>query len=173
MSQLPRRSMVMAMDRNKLIGRAGGLPWRIPADFKHFVATTLNKAIIMGRRTFTDDIKRPLPKRSNIVVTRDQQWQFDGVQVAHSLQQAYALADELLPDVEEHCVIGGAQLCRDAMPLTERLYLTVVDAEFEGDTWFDSFEFSDWSIREQRALPACDEAPWDAVIYTLDRRGAR
>jgi len=114
MSQLPRRSMVMAMDRNKLIGRAGGLPWRIPADFKHFVATTLNKAIIMGRRTFTDDIKRPLPK----------------------------------PDVEEHCVIGGAQLCRDAMPLTERLYLTVVDAEFEGDTWFDSFEFSDWSIRD-------------------------
>lgn len=170
MSALPRRSMVMAMDQNKLIGRAGGLPWRIPEDFKHFKATTLNKAIIMGRRTFSDDIKRALPKRTNIVVTRDQQWQFPGVEVAYSLEQAYAKADELLPNAEEHCVIGGAQLCRDAMPLTERLYLTLVEAEFEGDTWFDSFDFSDWSIVEQWALPASDEASWDVVFYTLDRR---
>lgn len=169
MSTLPRRAMVMAMDRNKLIGRAGGLPWRIPEDFKHFKATTLNKAIIMGRRTFTDDIKRALPKRTNIVVTRDPQWQFPGVEVAHSLEQAYSAADELLPNAVEHCVIGGAELCRIAIPLTERLYLTRVEAEFEGDTWFDSFDFSDWSIVAQRALPASDEAPWDVVFYTLDR----
>lgn len=169
MSALPRRAMVMAMDRNKLIGRTGGLPWRIPEDFKHFKATTLNKAIIMGRRTFTDDIKRALPKRTNIVVTRNQQWQFPGVEVAHSLGQAYAKADELLPNAVEHCVIGGAQLCRDAMPLTDRLYLTLVEAEFDGDTWFDSFDFLDWSIVDQRALPASDEAPWGVVFYTLDR----
>lgn len=169
MSALPRRSMVMAMDQNKLIGRAGGLPWRIPEDFKHFKATTLNKAIIMGRRTFTDDIKRALPKRTNIVVTRDRQWQFPGVEVTHSLEQAYAMADELLPNAEEHCVIGGAQLCRDAMPLTDRLYLTLVESEFEGDTWLDSFDFSAWKVSSQRRLEADTKNAWAVTFYTLDR----
>lgn len=169
MSQRPRRAMVMAMDRNKLIGSNGGMPWHIPADFKHFKATTLNKAIIMGRRTFSEDIKRALPKRKNIVVTRDLQWQCTDVEVAHSLEQAFELADSLLPEAAEHCVIGGAQLCREAMSSTERLYLTVVEAEFEGDTWLDSFDFSDWEIVEKTPLAIAEGNRWPITFYTLDR----
>lgn len=161
--------MVMAMDRSKLIGREGGLPWRIPEDFAHFKAITLNKAIIMGRRTFSEDIRRALPKRTNIVVTRNRGWRSAGVEVVHSLEQAYVRADSLLPDAEEHCVIGGAELNREAMAGTERLYLTVVEAEFDGDTWFDSFEFSDWEITEQRVVATGGEAQLDVTFYTLDR----
>jgi len=169
MTQPARRSMVMAMDRNKLIGSAGGLPWHIPADFKHFKATTLNKAIIMGRRTFSEDIKRALPKRTNIVVTRNTQWTCDGVEVVFGLEQAFALADELLPNAEEHCVIGGAQLCREAIASTQRLYLTVVEAEFEGDTWFDSFDFSHWQVSEKKYLQVGEGNQWPVSFYTLDR----
>ncbi len=163
------RAMMMAMDRNKLIGRAGGLPWRIPADFRHFKQTTLDKAIIMGRRTFSEDIKRPLPRRANIVVTRDKQWRCEGVDVVHGLMEGYERASKLTPDSPECFVIGGAELCREAMPFTERLYLTVVDAEFEGDTWLDSFDFQDWHIREQRFLAAESPESWGVTFYTLDR----
>ena len=169
MKQQALRSMVMAMDRTKLIGSAGGLPWHIPADFKHFKATTLNKAIIMGRRTFSEDIKRALPKRTNIVVTRNPEWTCDGVEVVFSLEQAFSLADELLPCAEEHCVIGGAQLCREAIAATQRLYLTVVEAEFEGDTWFDSFDFSDWRVSEKKCLEIGEGNRWPVTFYTLDR----
>ncbi len=169
MTSRPRRAMVMAMDRNKLIGRAGGLPWRIPEDSKHFKRTTLDKAIIMGRRTFSEDIKRALPKRLNIVVTRDKEWRHPGVEVAHSLEQAYEIAAKLLPDAPECYVIGGAQLCREAMEGTERLYLTVVNGEFEGDTWLDSFDFEDWHVTEQRSLAISESAAWPVDFYTLDR----
>ncbi len=164
--------MVMAMDRNKLIGRAGGLPWRLPADFQHFKATTLDKAIIMGRVTFSDDIKRALPRRVNIVVSRDEAWRADGVELVHGLEQAYQKAQDLLPDAPECYVIGGAQLCREAMAFTERLYLTVVDGEFEGDTWFDSFEFSDWVISSLRSLDADEKNAWGMTFYILDRPAA-
>lgn len=161
--------MVMAMDRRRLIGRAGGLPWHIPEDLKHFKVITTGKAIIMGRRTFSDDIKRALPQRTNIVVTRDPEWRHEGVEVVHGLAQAYALADRLLPAAEEHCVIGGAQLCREAMAQTERLYLTLVQGEFQGDTWLDSFDFGDWVVADERHLAADAKRDVAVVFYTLDR----
>ncbi|MGB0867036.1 MAG: dihydrofolate reductase, partial [Granulosicoccaceae bacterium] len=119
--------------------------------------------------TFSDDIKRPLPRRTSIVVTRDRSWQFEGVEVAHSLNEAYDLADSLLPHVDEHYVIGGAQLCREAISTTERIYLTVVESQFDGDTWFDSFVFSDWRVSERRVLEASEDRSFDVVFYVLDR----
>jgi len=128
----------------------------------------------MGRRTFSDDIQRPLPKRTNIVVTRDLQWHADGVEIVHGLDAAYARADALHPDAEEHVVIGGAQLCSQAIAMTNRLYLTVVDAVYDGDTWFDSFDMADWQVVAEEKLTTQDTGASDAVdvsviFYTLDK----
>ena len=133
--------MMMAMDRNCLIGANGGMPWHISSDLKYFNRTTMGKPI-MGRVTF-ESIGRALPGRQSIVVTRDEHWRADGVEVAHSLDQAIELASNHA--AEELVVIGGANLCAQAMSQTERLYLTVIDYAFEGDTWLDSFEETDWT----------------------------
>lgn len=164
-----RIAMVLAMDRNRLIGKDGGLPWHLPSELQYFKAITMGKPLVMGRLTF-ESIGRPLPGRANIVVTRDtawltpegnkdsKDWAALGVLAADSLQGALKLADTAAKDKvsaeqdntdtevkdTEVAIIGGASLCRDAMPLTDRLYLTVIDHEFEGDTWFDSFDASKW-----------------------------
>ncbi len=151
----PVLAMMMAMDRNKLIGKDGGMPWHVPGEQAYFKSVTLGKPIIMGRRTY-DSIGRPLPGRTNIVVTRDAHWKAEGVTVLQSLRDAISygerVASEPATRASEIVIIGGALLCRDAMPLTQRLYLTFIDHVFEGDTWFDSYEPGDWneSMRDQR-----------------------
>jgi len=133
--------MMMAMDRNRLIGANGDMPWHISSDLKYFNRTTMGKPMIMGRVTY-DSIGRALPGRHSIVVTRDRQWQADDVEVTHSIDQAFELA--AAHTAEEMVVIGGANLCAQAMEHTERFYLTVIDHAFEGDTWLDSFDEKDW-----------------------------
>lgn len=143
----PTLSMMMAMDRNKLIGTDGGMPWHVPGEQAYFKSVTLGKPIIMGRKTF-ESIGRPLPGRTNIVVTRNTQWSAEGVLVATSLDEAIEagnrIASEASTQADEIVVIGGAGLCRDAMPITQRLYLTLIDHEFEGDTWLDSYQSEEW-----------------------------
>ena len=143
----PRVAMAMAMDRDRLIGKDDGMPWHVPGEQAHFKALTLGKPIVMGRRTH-ESIGRPLPGRTNIVVTRNRDWRADGVIVVHSLDAALARGRDVAARADtradEVVVIGGAALCRDAMPLTERLYLTVIDAAFDGDTWLDAFDEADW-----------------------------
>ena len=112
-------AMVMAMDRNRLIGKEGGLPWKISADLKYFKRITMGKPIIMGRKTW-DSIGRPLPGRTNIVVTRNSAWGAEGALVANDLDGALMLARQHLGDVTECCIIGGAQLCDAAMPRTDQ-----------------------------------------------------
>ncbi len=137
-----RISMIMAMDLNQLIGKGGKMPWHISAELKYFKKITLGKPVIMGRKTF-DSIEKPLPERPNIVVTRNKDWSIEGVQTAESLQQAFEMA--ALHNAEELMVIGGASLCEQAMPHTDRLYLTVIEHEFEGgDTWLNSFKPDEW-----------------------------
>lgn len=165
-----KRCMVMAMDRNRLIGRAGGLPWKIPADMQHFRRKTMGCPMIVGRRTFTEDIGRPLPGREIVVVSRDPHWAFEGVHAVTSLGDAWHCAESLMPDAEAACVIGGAALCRIAIDDTELLHLTVVDHEFEGDTWFDSFNWDDWSVLEAEQLPPGEGTQWPLTFYTLVRR---
>jgi len=117
--------MMMAMDANKLIGANGGLPWHIPGELAYFKSVTMGKPVIMGRKTF-ESIGKPLPGRANVVVTSNTSWQRDGVHT-------------------EIMIIGGAALCRELMPVTERLYLTYIDKAFEGDTWLDSFHWREWT----------------------------
>jgi dihydrofolate reductase len=146
----PTLSIIAAMARNRVIGIENRLPWHLPADLQHFKATTLGKPMIMGRKTW-ESLPGLLPGRPHIVVTRDPRYAAAGAQVAHSLQQALALAGEL---GDEAVVIGGAELYAQALPLADRLYLTLVDAEVDGDAWFPAFNAADWDLLERSDHPA-------------------
>lgn len=159
-------AMVMVMDRNRLVGAKGKMPWHLPSELQYFKSITMGKPIIMGRKTH-ESIGRVLPGRTNIVITRDTGYRVDGAEVAAGLDEALALAANCLDESDEAMIIGGAAICRLAMPQTERLYLTVIDHEFEGDTWLDSFEADDWQeiSREERVA---DGYPLSFLV--LERR---
>lgn len=132
--------IVAAVARNGVIGVRGGLPWQIPRDLAHFKELTMGHALVMGRATF-ESIGRPLPGRSNIVLTRRPDWAHEGVDVARSLQEAVDIAASRGQDV---FIAGGAEVYRSALATADRLELTEVDAEPEGDTWFPSVDWSRW-----------------------------
>ena len=159
-------AMVMAMDKNKLIGKNNDMPWKIPGEQLYFKKVTLGKPVIMGRKTF-ESIGRALPGRQNIVVTRNNQWQSDGVDAVTSVQDAIELAKQA--DTEEVMVIGGAAICEVAMPLTDRLYLTVIDNEYEGDTWLESYVPAQWQEVSRDDIAAADGSPAFSYLV-LERR---
>jgi dihydrofolate reductase len=132
-----RISLIVAMDRKRLIGSEAGLPWRLPADLKRFRKFTVGKPIVMGRKTF-DSIGRPLPDRTNIVVTRQEGFAAPGCVVARSFEEALTIAeaDAKARGADEVMVIGGADLFRQALPVADRVYLTIVEGEFGGNTFF-------------------------------------
>ena len=137
------------MAEGRVIGAGGRLPWHLPADLRHFRTLTLGKPIVMGRRTF-ESIGRPLPGRTNIVVTRDPELRGAGVWVALDLEAALALAQPL----GEVMVIGGASIYAGALPLCERIYLTEVHAKISGDTWFPDYDAGEWRERDTDRSPA-------------------
>lgn len=152
--QPSRLSMMLAMDKNKLIGKGNAMPWHIPGELAYFKQTTMGLPLVMGRKTF-ESIGRPLPGRPNFVVTRNAEWQAEGVSVCLSLEVAIAEAGEYNASqvssassnndkMRDIMIIGGAGLCREAMPITDRIYLTHIDHAYEGDVWFDSFDWNDW-----------------------------
>ncbi len=143
--------VILAMDRNKLIGKEGGMPWHIPGELAYFKSVTMGHPVIMGRKTF-DSIGKPLPGRLNVVVTRNKQWQAEGAVAVTSLADAMAVSKATVTDKPnpQIMIIGGAALCRDAMPFTDRLYLTFIDHEYEGDTWFDSYNADEWQEVSRR-----------------------
>jgi len=142
------------MSRNRVIGRDGTLPWRLPADMRHFVRLTKGKPVISGRRNF-EDIGKPLPKRTNIILTRQRHYRAEGCLVAHSPEQALALAG----DAEEIMVIGGEHVYEAFLPLADRIYLTVVEADIEGDTHFPELAERDWELVRETAQPADVDNP--------------
>lgn len=140
-------AIVVAVSRNGVIGRAGALPWHLPEDLKRFKALTMGHALIMGRKTH-ESIGRPLPGRRNIVVTHDLARSFEGCELAPTFEAAIALAhtSDPLP-----MVIGGAQLYAQALPPATRLYLTEIDRDVEGDTFFPAFDRSEWKETRREA----------------------
>jgi dihydrofolate reductase len=131
--------LIAAVGRNRVIGRDNDLPWRIPADLRHFKALTLGHTLVMGRRTY-DSIGRPLPGRRTVVVTRQPDWATPGVEVAHSLEAALKVADG-----NEIYVAGGGEIYRQAFPYADRLELTEVDQSPAGDVTFPAFDRADWT----------------------------
>jgi dihydrofolate reductase len=149
MSAEPRISLIAAMAANRAIGLDGGLPWRLPADLKRFKELTMGHTLVMGRKTY-DSIGRPLPGRPTIVVTRQPDWQRDGVTVAHSLADALARAGG-----EEVFVAGGEEIFRQSLDRAGRIYLTRIERDFPGDTFFPEFEGPAWRRieREEHGEP--------------------
>lgn len=134
-------ALIAAMAANGTIGRDGALPWHLSEDLKHFKKVTLAKPVVMGRKTY-QSIGKPLPGRTNIVVTRNPELELGGATVVHSLEEALAVAERLEP--AETLIIGGAELYELALPRASRMYLTYVHKEVEGDTFFPSFDPKAW-----------------------------
>lgn len=154
-------SIIVGMAKNRVIGADNDLPWHIPADLKYFKATTLGKPILMGRKTF-DSIGKPLPGRQNIVITRNDAWEHDGVTVSPSLEAAISSAGE----VDEVMIVGGAQIYQQALSMADRMYITEVDLECEGDAVFPEFDVSEWKETSRQAHPAEGGKPAYAfVVY--------
>ena len=160
-------AIVVAMSENRVIGMRNGLPWRLPADLRHFRRVTLGKAVLMGRKTF-ESIGHPLEGRRNIVVSRDPHFRADGCLIAPSLDEALALAggDEIL-------VIGGASIYAQALPRTERIYLTLVHAQVEGDAFFPSIDEDEWLTTARTDHPADERNVFPYSFLTLERRMPR
>jgi dihydrofolate reductase len=142
-------SIIVATARNRVIGKNNQLPWHLPQDLKYFREKTIGKPVIMGRKTF-ESIGRPLPNRVNIVITRNRDWSKDGVIVVHSLVEAIQAANNL-PEREdkselEAMVIGGAEIYKAALEIADRVYLTYIDRDVEGDAWFPVLG-CDWNLK--------------------------
>jgi dihydrofolate reductase len=155
-------SIIAAVAGNRVIGRGGSLPWHLPDDLKHFRQITLGHAVIMGRKTF-ESIGKPLPGRSNVVVTRSREWNCPGCRTAASLEAAM----EALAPAETAFVIGGAEIYALALPMAGRLCLTEIERDFAGDAFFPGFNHSEWRevSREQRVLEGSDGFPYAFVEY--------
>lgn len=160
-----RISLVVAMAENRVIGRDNTLPWRLPADLQHFKALTMGKPIIMGRKTY-ESIGRALPGRLNIVISRDRTLYVDGVQVVHSIEAALQAAGEH----DEVMVIGGADLYAQLLSRADRIYLTRVQAQPDGDAHFPVLEASQWRERECEAHRADERNEFDYAFVVLERR---
>ncbi|MGX8013233.1 dihydrofolate reductase [Mesorhizobium sp. ORM8.1] len=164
-------AIYVAIAENGVIGREGGLPWRLSTDLKRFKADTMGKPIIMGRKTH-EGIGKPLPGRLNIVVTRDKAWRAEGVEVAHSLDEAITLAKvrgRCMAGAEEICVVGGGEIYAQALPLADRLHVTHVLGKFDGDAHFPPIDPNVWRIVRSQDFPA-GEKDSHATRYTVYER---
>ncbi|WPL18708.1 Dihydrofolate reductase type 3 [Thiorhodovibrio winogradskyi] len=157
-------SLIAALARNFVIGRDNALPWHLPADLAHFKALTLDKPIVMGRRTF-ESLPGLLPRREHIVVSRDQDYQPSGVAVVRSPQEAVVAC----AGAAELMVIGGASLYRALMPRAARMYLTWVEADVEGDVDFPRWNPAHWREVASEPRPADARNPYDLRFVTLER----
>ena len=158
-------SLIVACGRNNVIGNDGRMPWHIPADLKHFKTLTMGKPIIMGRKTH-QTLGRPLPGRTNIVITRNPEFNREGIQTANSLEaalgQASVLGDEIM-------IIGGGEIYQAALPLADRIYMTRIELEPEGDVFFPQIEAEEWCTTLLEEHPANGDAPAFSFLR-LDRQ---
>lgn len=161
----------MAVAENGVIGKENTLPWRLPEDLKYFKRITMGHPIVMGRLTF-DSIGKPLPGRTNIVVTRQKSWEKEGVEVAHSLDDALNIGRNVVEDTGDInwlMLIGGANLYEQALPQCRRLYLTEVHADVEGDAFFPSIDRQQWKEISREFYAADESNPYDYSFVVLDR----
>ncbi len=162
-----RLSLIAAISENRVIARDGEIPWRIPADMKHFKATTMGKPIIMGRKTF-DVLGKPLPGRFNIVMSSDRSFEAQGAEVVLDFRTALERAGRFESD--EIMVIGGGEIYELALPFADRIYLTEVHAKVEGDTYFPHLPTNDWREVSRDFLKKRDKATYDCSFLILERR---
>ncbi|MFT5486547.1 MAG: dihydrofolate reductase [Paracoccaceae bacterium] len=163
-------ALIVAAAENGVIGRDGGLPWRLSGDLRYFKSVTMGKPIIMGRKTF-ESIGRPLPGRPNLVVSRNPDFSADGVEVFSDLEAAVAHAGTLVDDLadDDVMVIGGAGLYRAALAIAGRIYLTEVHAAVVGDVTFPAFDRADWVETSRERHSAGEKDEFDHSFVVLER----
>lgn len=168
-----RKTIFAAVSRNGIIGRDGDMPWRLSSDLRRFRTLTLGKPIVMGRKTY-DSIGKPLPGRQTVVVSRHAAIDHPDVRMAHSLAEAIAIAEELARGKGENeiCILGGGQIYAQAIGIADRMCITHVEADIEGDTSFPAIDPALWQAQETVEVPAGekDSHPTRFVLY--DRRQA-
>lgn len=157
-------SIIAAMDNNRLIGDNNQLPWHLPADFAHFKSVTMGKPIIMGRKTY-ESIGKPLPGRTNIVLSRNPGVQYEGVECVSSFEEAVSL----IADAEEVMIIGGSTIYEMLLPQVDRMYITYVDGEFKGDAWFPDFDESQWLEKEAVLRESDEKNLYSCRFVTLEK----
>ncbi|RNF40443.1 dihydrofolate reductase [Planococcus salinus] len=153
-------SLMVAHDPNRVIGKDNQLPWHIPEDLAYFKKHTVGKGMVMGRNTF-ESIGRPLPKRRNIVVTRNEEYRAEGVDIVHDLDEAIRLAKEVNDEV---MVIGGEQIFRAILPEADRLYITLIKKPFEGDTFFPEYG-EEWKLVTASEEKQSNGIPFSYLVY--------
>ncbi|WP_319379870.1 type 3 dihydrofolate reductase [Thiomicrorhabdus sp.] len=158
-------AMIAAMTDERVIGLDNDMPWHLPDDLRHFKAKTTGKPVIMGRKTFESIGSRPLPNRPNIVISRNTELQLDGVEVFSSVDDAL----QSLGEVEEAIIMGGGQLYAQMLPRADRLYLTLIHAQIDGDTHFPDWRAFPWREIERENHPVDERHRYAFDFVTLDR----
>src|SRR3989344_1445138 len=157
-------TIIAAIGRNNVIGSEGRLPWKMKADMKRFKEKTKGKTVVMGRKTY-ESIGKPLKDRANIILTRNSEFEADGCTVANSVDEVF----EIVNENEEIMVIGGASVYKQFLPRANKMYLTVIDHIFDGDTFFP--DISDEWIETEREFHSKDsENPYDYAFVTLEKK---
>jgi dihydrofolate reductase len=156
-------SIIVAMDRNHLIGKDNDLPWRIPADLAYFKKVTSGSTIVMGRKTY-ESIGKPLPNRRNIILSR-KDFFAEGCETLHSLEEVKSMEE----DNKELFIIGGAHIFKEALPFADLLYLTYIDEEFEGDTYFPTLDEREWDLIFEEKGMKDEKNPYDYFFRKYKR----
>lgn len=159
-------SMIFANDRNYLIGKDNWIPWDIPNDLDYFKTMTTGKTIIMGRKTF-ESFGKPLPNRHHVVLTRNKDFQADGCVVFHQIEDVLDYIKQFSD--QEVIVIGGSEIYQQFLNYADRLYITYIDAEFEGDTYLPKFDLSNWQLTSKEKGIKNEENPYDYYFLQYDR----
>lgn len=157
-------SLIWAMDRNQVIGINNKMPWHLPGELAYFKKVTTGHPIIMGRRTFESIGSKPLPRRINVVLSRDHTFTAEGIIVLHSVEQVLAQFKDA-----EAFVIGGAQIYREFLPAAERLYVTVIDHDFVGDEYFPEIDWSMWRLVSEDPVLQDEKNPYSYCLKVFDR----
>lgn len=155
-------TLIAAMAQNRVIGKDNDLIWHFPDDLKHFKSLTSGHHVIMGRKTY-ESMMRPLPKRVNIVISRQEDYQAEGCLMAHSLEEAI----KLVKDDDQPFIIGGAQIYKQALAIANTIELTLIHSEYEGDTFFPEFDTSKWKLARGEKKEADDKHahPFEFLTY--------
>lgn len=157
-------SIIVAMSENFIIGNENKLPWHLPADLKYFKSVTLNKPVLMGRKTY-ESIGKPLPQRRNFILTKEVNYSAIDCEVVHSLEAAF----NLLKEEKEIMVIGGGKVYEAAFPYVNRLYITLVHGDFSGDTFFPHFDKKDWQEVSRQDFFSDEKNPYSYTFVIYDR----
>lgn len=158
-------ALIVAVARNRVIGLGNTIPWYCPADLQYFKRITMGAPILMGRKTW-DSLKiKPLPGRQNIIVTRDQQFEAEGGDVVDSIEAGL----QLVQNEPRVFVIGGEDIYKQTLPRADELYITLVDAEKEGDRYFPKFSLQNWKITKEESRSADEKNPYDLLFKVYER----